>query len=1023
MLVQYIFNNFVGNLWIKLSAKHTEIHENIGEISKFVHSMKSKKIILAAAVLYFGLSEAQQSQYFNQKEDYRFNLAENLYQTKVFNASQYEYARQYFYNQNLSKSKKEAAQFFDNVIGVILQKNHAEEGLTAFMKEYPNSAYFAQANLPLADYYLAKKDFSKALETLKKVNQYQLSKSENTEYILKLGYAKFMMGDSKGAIDALEEAYKSTDQSEKGDVAYMLGHLYYANQQNDKAFQYFDSVKNEEKFGKLVRPYYVQMYFNNKDYDQAIAEGNALLNTDVSDAYKAEVHKIIGESYFMKKDYAAAYPHLKDYLTVQQNPSESDLYEMGFVAAQLKKYDEAVSYYNQLINSNSALAQNAYYQLGNAYLSVDKKQEALSAFRSAYQMDYDKKVKKLAHQQYAKLSYDIGNPFENPTSVIQDYIAGNTEQDAEMKSLLVKSYLYSGDYKGTLDAIDKLPNSTPETDKIDQAVSFLLGTEEFNKGNLDDAEKYFLRSLEFDIDKEFNNRALYWLSQVYYQKGNYPSAIVRYEKLLDKSFPERQQLSYDLGYAYFKSKKFDQAEKYFKEYLKNPKTEFKNDAELRLADVYYANNQLGEAIDIYDKNTDATDYTEFQKGMALGFKGDVSGKITALKSLISKYPNSEYRDDAEYEIGVAYASQDDYGNSNDYFSRVVKNSSDKDLVANASIYRAQNYIDQNQNDKALAELQTLGNQYKNTPYAQKIVQAARPIFTKNGDTAGYENFAKNLGVNVDAKEIDEINLTTAKQYFAKKDYKNAISYYEKYISQNPTGEGLYQAQYELGESYYQTKNSTKALLTLQSIADIPNDYQDDAQTRIVQIYLAQNNNAEAKKYLDSLRNSSNVNIRNFANVELMKIYADEKNFNQAEKLADAVIANTKNSASVIETAKVIKARSLMNAGKDKDAQAAYTALEKSSNSEVAAESLYAKAWYQNKAKSYKASNETIFKIANNYASEDYWGAKALVLMAKNYLGLKDNYQASYTCDQIIANYQDFPEIVSEAKEVKKQIKK
>ncbi len=988
--------------------------------------MKSKKILLAVAVFYFGMSEAQQSQYFTQKENYRFNLAENLYQTKVYNASQFEYARQYFYNQNLEQSKKEAAQFFDNVIGVILQKNHAEEGLTAFMKEYPKSAYFAQANLPLADYYLAKKDFKKALETLKKVNQYQLTKEENTQYVLKLGYAKFMTGNSKGAIDALEEAYKTADQSQKGDIAYMLGHLHYSKRENNEAFQYFDSIKDQPEFSKLVRPYYVQMYYNDKDYDKAIAEGTALLNENLSDSYKAEVHKIIGESYFMKKDYDSAYPHLKDYLNVQQNPSENDLYEMGFVAAQLKKYDEAVSYYNQLINSNSALAQNAYYQLGNAYLAVDKKQEALSAFRSSYQMDYDANVKQLAHEQYAKLGYDIGNPFESPTTVIQNYITANPSgaKNAEMRSLLVKSYLYSGNFKETLNAIDKLPNSTPETDKVDQEVSYLLGTEEFNKGNFDEAEKYFLRSLEFDINKEFNSRALYWLGQVYYQKGNYPSAIVRYEKLLDKTFPEKQQLYYDLGYAYFKSKKFDQAEKYFTEYLKNSKPEFKNDAELRLADINYANNDLDNAIAIYDKNNkDATDYTLYQKALALGFKGDQASKINNLKVLISKYPNSEYVDDAQYEIGVAYASQDDFNNSNDFFGKVIKSSSDKDLVANASIYRAQNYIDQNQNDKALSELKSLGEQYKNTAYAQKIVQAAKPVFTKNGDVSGYQSFARNIGVNVDASEIDEINLSTGKQYFSKKDYKNAISYYEKYLTQNPTGDGLYQAKYELGESYYQTNNPTKALLVLQEIANIQNDYQDDAATRVVQIYISQGNSAEAKKYLENIKNSANINVKNYANIELMKMYAEEKNFSEAEKLANAVISNNKNSAAVIETAKVIKAISLMNSGKDKEAQSAYTSLEKSSNTEVAAEALYAKAFYQNKGKAYKSSNETIFRLANNYASEDYWGAKALVLMAKNYIGLKDNYQASYTCDQIIANYTDFPEIVAEAKEVKKTIKK
>lgn len=495
--------------------------------------MNSKKIAVAAAIFYFGLSQAQQSSYFSDRENYRYNLAENLYQNKIYNASQFEYARQYFYNENISNSRKEAAQFFDNVIGVILRKNHAEEGLDAFIKEYPNSAYFAQANLPLADFYLAQKDFDKALETLKKVNQYQLSGEENTQYVMKLGYAKFMTGDSAGAIEALNEAYTSSTGSDKEDIGYMLGHLYYADGQSDKAFTYFDEIKNNEKYARVVKPYYVQLYFNDKDYDKAIEEGNSLLNENISADYKTEVHKMIGESYFMKGDYNSAYPHLKIYLDSKQNPSESDLYEMGFVAANLKKYEEAVSYYNQLINTNSATAQNAYYQLGNAYFEVGKKQEALSAFRSAYQMTYDPKVQQLAHLQYAKLGYEVGNPFESASTVIQSYLAKypNSAENKEMKSLLVKSYLYSGDFKGTLAAIDKMKDSTPETDKVDQEVSFLLGTEEFNKGNLDEAEKYLLRSLEFNINKEFNNRATYWLAQTYYQKSNYPSAIVRFEKL------------------------------------------------------------------------------------------------------------------------------------------------------------------------------------------------------------------------------------------------------------------------------------------------------------------------------------------------------------------------------------------------------------------------------------------------------------------------------------------------------------
>ena len=83
----------------------------------------------------------------------------------MYEASHYEYARQYYFNDFLSASQKEASSFFENIINVILQKEHADKGISAFIEEYPHSAYVSQASLPIADYYLSIKNFEKVVET------------------------------------------------------------------------------------------------------------------------------------------------------------------------------------------------------------------------------------------------------------------------------------------------------------------------------------------------------------------------------------------------------------------------------------------------------------------------------------------------------------------------------------------------------------------------------------------------------------------------------------------------------------------------------------------------------------------------------------------------------------------------------------------------------------------------------------------------------------------------------------------
>jgi predicted negative regulator of RcsB-dependent stress response len=83
--------------------------------------------------------------------------------------------------------------------------------------------------------------------------------------------------------------------------------------------------------------------------------------------------------------------------------------------------------------------------------------------------------------------------------------------------------------------------------------------------------------------------------------------------------------------------------------------------------------------------------------------------------------------------------------------------------------------------------------------------------------------------------------------------------------------------------------------------------------------------------------------------------------------------------------------------------------------ELAAEALYYDAYFKNKEEKFEASNTAVQKLAKNYSSYKYFGAKGLVLMAKNFYGLKDSYQATYILENVIQNFTDFPDVVSDAK--------
>jgi tetratricopeptide (TPR) repeat protein len=65
---------------------------------------------------------------------------------------------------------------------------------------------------------------------------------------------------------------------------------------------------------------------------------------------------------------------------------------------------------------------------------------------------------------------------------------------------------------------------------------------------------------------------------------------------------------------------------------------------------------------------------------------------------------------------------------------------------------------------------------------------------------------------------------------------------------------------------------------------------------------------------------------------------------------------------------------------------------------------------------YKTSQKMCFDLAKEMPNYDYWVAKTYILLADNYVKLKDNFQAKATLQSIIENYKGNDDILSTAKQ-------
>lgn len=964
---------------------------------------------------------AQKSEiYTNDQRD--FSRALQLYNDKQYRSAQLIFEKVAEENSN-PEIQADCAYYIANC-AVRLQQNGADALMENFVKDYPTSSKQNQAYIEVAHYYFEIGNYPKAMEWFEKVDESSLTQSDLEKFNFQKGYAYYHAKNKKQATTYLN---KVANSSEYGSQAkYYLGIIAYESDDYVEADRQFSQVSNEEKYQEKMSYFQADMNFKLGKFQEAINLGEkAMAQSSASE--KSELNKIIGESYFNLKQYDKAIPYLSQYKGKKGKWNNTDFYILGYAYYQQKDYDNAIAQFNKIIEGNDFVAQNAYYHLGESYLKSDKKQQALNAFKNASEMTFDAKIQEDAYLNYAKLSYEIGNSYQSIPSVLSGFLEKySTNPNKEtIETLLINSFITSKNYREALVLLEK--NKSFANKQAYQKVTFYRGLELYTDGKYHEALQMFKKSIAEPRDPNFTARATFWKGEAEYVVDYFAESLLSFKQFQNfseaKTTPEFKNFNYNIGYAHFKLKEYEQAASYFQKYIEtNPSDKARlNDTYLRLGDSYFVSTKYWPAMEAYNKAIEMkgidADYAAFQKGISYGFVGRNEKKIEDLNKFISAFPKSQYRDDALFELGNTYVAESKTDLAIQTYDKLLKEYKGGSYAAKAVLRQGLIYYNADKSDQALAKFKIVAAEYPNSEEALEAVATARLIYVDTGRVSEYATWVGTLGfIQVTDAELEKDTFDSAEKQYLQNNKKQAIDGFVTYNAKFPDGTYALKSNFYLAQMYYSDGLESNAIPNYTYVINKSrNEYTEQSLVRLSQIYLKANNYQLAIPVLKRLEAEADYpqNIT-FAQANLMKSFYDTQDYVNAVTSAEKVLANPKTDDKVRSDAQIIVARSAAKNNDEPKMRTAYAKLLTIAKGELAAEALYYEAYFKNKDGKFEDSNKSIQKLTKDYSGYKYFGAKGLVVMAKNFYQLKDSFNATYILDNVIKNFQDYPDVIEDA---------
>lgn len=911
-----------------------------------------------------------------------------------------------------------------------LRQNDAKVQLENYLMLHPYTPYFDRLQLMLGMLEYETKHYQTALTHFRLVNDLHLTSKEQEEYLFCRGYANLEVSDFNRALEIFK-TLKSMNTANRPKALYYTGYTQYKLGNYDEALPDLLAVEQHPDFADAA-PYYVtQIYYSKGNYGEVDKRADMLLKKFPNNINNAEIYRIAGERAFAKADYAKTVDNLKNYEKLFPKVMRNDMYLLGVSYLKIGNPTEAMKYLAQVTTEQDEMGESAYLQLGNAYIKANDKIKARLAYEAALRTKFNPNVREEALYNYALTTYETTTAFGESVRAFEQFLEEfpRSKYTDKAYDYLATVYLTSRNYAEAYKSISKIKNLTPKLKDTKQYIEYQLGTESFAAGNFYNAISYFTKAQQSSPQGKYLADVYYWRAESNYRVKDYTDAATDLNRYFSQpkvsSNVNYVQALYSMGYAQFNQKKYDESLNWFLKYLnaeKNRSSSVYADALNRIGDGYFNQRNFSQATEYYDKAIAIApasgDYGLFQSAYTAGLQKNYQLKVDKLQQLLTKFPRSNYSDDALYEMARAYLMLENDPKTIETYNKLVEEYPNSTLAPKAVLEKGMVYLNNDDNSKAIMEFKNVVATYPASEESKTALESLETMYIESGEVDDYIAYMKSLGMEMSNTALarqDSITFAAVEKQYIKADFEKAIpnltSYLERFY---PKGKYSSTALYYLADSYYRTDKKTEALPYYDKVLQTKgNPNLEDAALRAAEIAYDMKDYSAAMGYFKKLETfAQTAENKNIGRLGVLRTSYFLNNDIETISIAGEILSDSKSTESMRVEALLNRAKAYTRQNRPGEALKDLKQMKIDTRTAVGAEAKYLSCLALYNTSKLNEAEAEVMDFAKKNSPYQYWLAKSFIVLSDVYIQKGDDFQAKQYLLSLQKNYTVKDEIQS-----------